>query len=74
VICQSPTGSCTIRYLSADKQSFTTGETTSNGIWVSEDAPYGTTFSRMGQVVPTFGGLVDNKVTTVVLQDPAIGQ
>ena len=75
--CEPPMGSCTIKYLSADKQSFTTGAsaaTSANGIWVSEDAPYGTLFSRSsGSVTDVFGGLVDGKVTIVVLQDPSIG-
>lgn len=65
---------CTIEYLSADKQSFTNGplaSTSSNGIWISQDAPYGTTFSYQG--TPVFGGVVDNKVTIVVLQEPGVG-
>jgi hypothetical protein len=64
---------CTVKYLSADKLSFTTGagaSTSTNGIWISEDAPYTSTFARAGQpATTTFGGLVDNKVTVVVIQE-----
>jgi hypothetical protein len=68
--CATATPACKIRYLSEDKQSFTTTATGSSGIWISEDAPYGTTFTRTGQVLtPVFGGLVDNKVTIVVIQE-----
>jgi hypothetical protein len=64
---------CFIKYLSADKLSMTTGTgTSSNGIWVS-NAPYMSLFSATGQVSEVFGGIVEKKVTTVVLQDPTIG-
>lgn len=65
---------CTIKYLSQDKLSFNTSATSSNGIWISEDAPYGTVFSR-SILTPTsaFGGIVDNKVTIVVLQESGLG-
>jgi hypothetical protein len=66
--------SCSVKYLSQDKLSFNMVATSSNGIWISEDAPYGTTFARSSQPVPmVFGGLVDNKVTIVVIQDPGTG-
>jgi hypothetical protein len=73
VICDP--APCTIKYLSQDKLSFTTGTmTSSNGIWISQDAPYGSIFSRpFPSVVSSLGGLVDNKVTIVVLQEPATG-
>ncbi len=58
----------TVRYLSADRTSLsTTGGTSSNGIFVSTDAPYGTMFSWGEQ--SSFGGLVEGKVTIVVLQE-----
>jgi hypothetical protein len=63
---------CTIKYLSEDKQSFTTTATASNGIWISEDAPYGTIFSHLGST-SAFGGVVENKVTIVVLQESGVG-
>lgn len=62
---------CTIEYLSADRQSFTTDHTSSTGIWISTNAPFGTTFEWSGQVMPGFGGLVQGKVTIVVLQESA---
>ncbi|HEY5920342.1 MAG TPA: hypothetical protein VIV11_01670 [Kofleriaceae bacterium] len=68
-----PASPCTVKYLSADRLSFGGTSTSSNGIWVSEDAPYKSTFTRFGQVLAAFGGLVENKVTTVVLQEPSIG-
>jgi hypothetical protein len=66
---------CTIKYLSEDKLSFNTIATGSSGIWISEDAPYTTLFSRKDVVTSTtaFGGLVDNKVTIVVLQETGVG-
>ena len=44
--------------------------TTSSGIFVSSDAPFGTTFSVASgvQAASGFGGLVEGKVTIVVLQ------
>jgi hypothetical protein len=59
---------CTIKYLSEDRMSFTAGPTASNGIWVSTDAPYGTTFDLSTDLTSGFGGLVEGKVTVVVLQ------
>jgi len=67
---------CPIKYLSADKQSFTSGpmeRTSSNGIWISEDAPYLTVFSKFPEVNDVLGGTVENKVTIVVLQEPTVG-
>lgn len=62
---------CTVRYLSADRTTLTTDGTSSNGIWLSTDAPFGTLFSRQGQIQTVFGGLVQGKVTIVVLQESA---
>ncbi len=72
--CQAlmDTDKCTIKYLSEDKMSFTTTATSSNGIWISEDAPYGTIFSHLGST-SAFGGVVENKVTIVVLQESGVG-
>ncbi len=67
-VTTAPAGG-TILYLSADRTSFsTTGSTSSNGIFVSTDAPYGTRFSH-GTFASAFGGLVEGKVTLVVLQE-----
>lgn len=66
----SPT-SGTIRYLSADHTTFMTGgSTTSSGIFVSTDAQFGTAFSVASgvQTALGYGGLVEGKVTIVVLQ------
>jgi hypothetical protein len=67
-----PGKTCTVQYLSADRTSFAPTETSANGIWISEDAPYGTTFSWSGlPLTPAFGGLVQGKVTVVVIQEKA---
>jgi hypothetical protein len=65
----------TVEYLSADRTTFTTGtgaSTSTNGVFVSLDAPYGTMFSVPGSVqtapTPQLGGVVEGKVTIVVLQ------
>jgi len=63
---------CQVQYLSADRMSLTTsGSTSSNGIWVSTNAPYNSTFGWLNQpnAAPAFGGLVQGKVTIVVLQE-----
>lgn len=72
--CASPMD-CPIQYWSADRQSFTSGAgaaTSANGIFVATAAPYGTRFSRAGQVGDVFGGLVEGKVTIVVLQESTV--
>lgn len=61
----------TIRYLSADRTAFTAGgSTTASGIFVSTDAQFGTAFSVASgvQTAYGYGGLVEGKVTIVVLQ------
>jgi hypothetical protein len=60
-----------VLYLSADRTSFSdTGPTSANGIFVSTDAPYKTTFDWVNHDgVRGFGGLVEGKVTIVVLQE-----
>jgi hypothetical protein len=69
----------TVRYLSEDRLSLTAAgnmndTTHSSGIFVSTDAPYGTYFNRAGQAATSvFGGIVDNKVTLVVIQETSIG-
>lgn len=71
--CATASPACTVEYLSEDRMSFSSiGGTSSNGIWVSTDAPYASTFSWQGQVSQSFGGLIDNKVTIVVLQESAV--
>lgn len=71
--CPADMASCgaTVQYLSEDRLSLTTDGTHSSGIFVSRDAPYGSNFTRQGQFVSeVFGGLVENKVTIVVMQEP----
>ncbi len=61
----------TVLYLSADRHSLVTGGTSASGIFVSRDAPYGTTFpsnSATPDALAGFGGLVSGKVTVTVTQ------
>jgi hypothetical protein len=62
----------TIDYVSADRTQLVLGGTSPSGIFLSLDAPYGTTFSAHGasmlQLATGFGGLVHGKVNVVVLQ------
>ena len=62
----------TIEYLSSDRS--TVGGTMTSGgpnggVFVSRDAPFGTTFltNRLGVTATKLGGLIQNKVTVVVL-------
>jgi len=58
-----------IKYLSADRMSLGTTATSTNGIWISTNAPYNSTFVwTTPPTVSAFGGLVEGKVTIVVLQ------
>jgi hypothetical protein len=67
-----PLGSpATVEYLSADRTAIIAGMTSMNGIFLSRDAPYLTTFqthNMAGQVATGYGGLVDGKVTIAVVQ------
>ncbi|HET9992359.1 MAG TPA: hypothetical protein VFQ65_27695, partial [Kofleriaceae bacterium] len=65
-------GLATVKYLSADRHSVGGAATSTGGIFLSQDATFGTTFSAMqaGQQVQAVGGLIDGKVTIVVLQIP----
>ncbi|MBL0220532.1 MAG: hypothetical protein IPQ07_42520 [Myxococcales bacterium] len=62
----------TVQYFAGDRATVGGTKTTSSGVWVSTDAPFGTTFSTFGGTPPTtvqrIGGLIDGKVTIVVLQ------
>lgn len=65
----------TVKYLSADLSGVLTGatgtSTSTSGVWVSQDAPYGTTFGTSDIAAltrPGFGGLVHQKVDIVVIQ------
>ncbi|MFT3692528.1 MAG: hypothetical protein QM831_05255 [Kofleriaceae bacterium] len=61
-----------VQYLSADRTTVTGISTSTNGIFISKDAPFGTTFhaTASNQSVTAFGGLIDEKVTVVILQFP----
>lgn len=63
-------GMGTIEYLSADRTTIVAGETSASGIFVSADAGFGTSFSVASgvQTASGYGGLVEGKVTIVVLQ------
>lgn len=65
----------TIEYLNANRTGLATGgKTTSSGIFVSRDAPYGTSFSvnLTPAVDPAIGGRVKGKVTVVHFDASAI--
>jgi hypothetical protein len=63
-----------IRYLDQAETGTTTTSTSSNGIFFSTDAPFGTLFQSTANptnVTPAVvGGLIENRVTIVVLQFP----
>jgi hypothetical protein len=63
----------TIQYLAATGSAYAGAVTSTNGIFVSTDAPFDTTWTtQQGASLTTtgFGGLVDGMVTMVVLQFP----
>jgi len=62
---------CTVKYLNAARTGVVTGATSASGIFVSQDATYGTPFSIVSPDASAstgIGGLVEGKVTVVVLQ------
>lgn len=64
---------CTIQYLSADRTGLVAGGTSASGIFMSTDAPFGTEFTTGTTLLrPVFGGLVESKVTIVVIQDKIV--
>lgn len=68
VTARNATGSPgTVRYLSADRTTVTGGPTSSNGIFISLDAQFGTQFSVPGSA-EHIGGQIQDKVTVVVIQ------
>ena len=72
---------CTIQYLNVTRTGVVPGMTSASGVFVSTDAPFGTTFTlpqSPGQPAvghEKIGGIVEGKVTIVVLQykDTVIG-
>ena len=63
----------TVKYLSANRLSVGGTVTSQGGIFLSQDAPFGTTFTttQAGLTATAVGGLIDGKVTIVVLQLPS---
>lgn len=75
-VVQVPGG--TIQYLSADRNSIGGTATTASGVFVSQDAPFGTMFSTTSGQFATataLGGLVDGKLTITILRfdEPVVG-
>lgn len=63
-------GGCSMQYLNANRTGFVTNATTMSGIFVSTNAPFGTGFTIPSTALqPELGGLVERKVTIVVIQD-----
>lgn len=60
----------TVEYINATRTGLQTGSTSTSGLFVSRDAPFGTTFSTfmINETANGIGGLVDGKVTVVILQ------
>lgn len=68
-----------VEYLSGDRKQLIAGATSASGIFISRDAAYGTAFSThdaTGHIATGVGGLVDGKVTVVIVQftQPGNGQ
>jgi hypothetical protein len=67
-----------MQYLSSDLTAVDLGgSTTSSGVFVVQDAPFGTRFDAQSGALtadPSYGGLVEDKVTIVVIQmKPTVG-
>jgi hypothetical protein len=61
---------CTVKYLNANRDGIVPGATSASGIFVSDDAAFGTGFAIPSTALrPVLGGLVERKVTIVVIQD-----
>jgi hypothetical protein len=72
-VSPSPPSAGAVQYLSSDLMSIDIGGTgtTSSGVFVSQDAPFGTRFDAQAAALtsdPAYGGLIDDKVTIVVIQ------
>lgn len=63
----SATGS-TVAYLSKQRDAFVSGATSDSGIFISRDATFGTEFSTGPDQPKLIGGLVEGRVTIVILQ------
>lgn len=76
-ITLNPGGAGTVRYLSADGTNFNAPTTTAAGIFISEDAPFGTQFETLkgSDLATGIGGIVNNKITIVQLRfvNPPVG-
>jgi hypothetical protein len=71
-VSASGTSPATIQYLSALRDSVGGTVTSTGGIFISQDAPFGTEFSATqgSETATAVGGLIVGKVTIVVLQIP----
>jgi hypothetical protein len=67
VIQQTGAGAGTTRYLNATRTAFTGTSTSTSGIFISQDAEFGTKFSA-GTSVEDVGGRIQGKVTVVVIK------
>jgi hypothetical protein len=69
----SPDNGATVSYIAADGMSLQTTGTSRSGVFLSTDAPVDTTWSLKAALGGQgFGGLVNNKVTVVVIQQSNI--
>lgn len=61
---------CTIQYLDDTRSGVVTGATSTSGVFVTQDAPFGTVFSLPMSPRPfdAVGGVVEGKVTIVILR------
>lgn len=60
-----------VLYLSGDRASLVPGQTSTSGIFISQDAVFGTQFELQGSTMEAtvgYGGLVEDKVTIVVIR------
>lgn len=73
VTADTMTGGTVIQYLSAMRDSVGGTVTSSSGIFLSQNAPFGTHFSatQNNETATAIGGLMVGKVTIVVLQIPS---
>jgi hypothetical protein len=65
-----PSGSATVKYLGPDRDNLVSTATSSSGIFLSQDAPFTTSWSAAG-TSGGYGGLIRNHVTVVILQPDA---
>jgi hypothetical protein len=63
-------GGCKVQYLNDTRTGTVNGATSKSGVFVSDNATFGTGFAIPSTVLrPVLGGLVEGKITIVVIQD-----